>query len=141
MKKIKHVRLGDQRRGELLLDGAHDFGGIARRFEDDRGSEQRWYEQSHELSKDVAQWNEGDEAQGVKPTLVLPILFDATLQWLQVRQKISVRQNNSARFRRRARSVQNFGSGASLGLVARINAGAYRWSAGSHDIFQVVDDH
>src|SRR5260370_25201253 len=38
MKKIKHARNSDERGGAFLLDGANDFGGVAGRFENDRGS-------------------------------------------------------------------------------------------------------
>src|SRR5260370_4425513 len=38
MKKIKHARNSDERRGAFLLDRANDFGGVAGRFENDRGS-------------------------------------------------------------------------------------------------------
>src|SRR5260370_41172080 len=115
MKKIKHARNGDERGGAFLLDGAKDFGGIAGRFENDRGSEKRRNEQRHELSEDGAQRNERDETQRVKPTLVFAIRIDAALQRLEVRQKISVRQHNAARLRRPARSVKNFGNQAPRG--------------------------
>jgi len=45
----------------------------------------------------MAERHQRDKAQRMKPTLVFPILFDAAFQRLQVRQKISVGQNNAAR--------------------------------------------
>src|SRR5438105_6365926 len=105
-KQIKHAWHGNERGGTLVLDSANDFGGIARRFEYDRGSKQRRHEQRHELPKDVAQRNERDETQRVKPALIFPVLFEATLQRLNVCQKISVSQNTSARLGRRAGGVR-----------------------------------
>src|SRR5260370_41172213 len=86
MKKIKHARNGDDCGGAFFLDRANDFGGIAGRFENDCGSEERRNEQRHELPEDVAQWNERDETQRVKPALVFAIRIDATLQRLKVCQ-------------------------------------------------------
>src|SRR6266849_7970619 len=141
MKKIKHARNGDERGGAFLLDGANDFGGIAGRFENERGSEERWNEQGHELAEDVAQGNERDEAQRVKPALVFAIRFDAPLQRLQVRQKIAVRENDPARIGRRARSVKNFGNGAARGCITRIHAGICHRCKTVHDMLEIVDDY
>src|SRR5690348_6715024 len=121
MKEIEHARNGDKGGGALLFDGADDLGWIARRFEDDRGSEQRRNKQRHELSEHVAQRNERDESQRVKPALIFPVLFNPTFQRLQVRQKISVRQNNSTWLRCRAGGVKDFGNGASRRSIARID--------------------
>src|SRR5438046_574175 len=90
MQKIKHARNGDERGGALLLYGANDFGGIAGRFENYGGAEERRNKQSHELAEDMAQGNERNEAQRVKPTLVFAILVEATLQRLEIGQKIDV---------------------------------------------------
>src|SRR5258708_20811279 len=76
MKKIKHARNGDERGGAFLLDGANDFGGIAGRFENDRGSEERRVEQRHELAANVAQSTQRVEAQRVKP----PPLFSLRIE-------------------------------------------------------------
>ena len=113
MKEIEHPRNGDKRRGSLLLDAAHNLRGIARRFENDRGPKQRRNKQRHKLSEHVAQRNERDESQRVKPALIFPVLFDPTFQRLKVCQKIAVGQNDTAWLSRRAGSVKNLGNGAS----------------------------
>src|SRR2546421_5767415 len=113
MKEIEHPRNGDKRRGSLLLDAAHNLRGIARRFENDGGPKQRRNKQRHELSEHVAQRNERDESQRVKPTLIFPVLFDPTFQRLKVCQKIAMSQNNTARLGCRAGCVKNLGNGAS----------------------------
>src|ERR1700687_3095290 len=95
--RIEHARYGDKRRGAFAFNRSNDFGGIAGRFENDRGSEDRRNEERHELAKYMAQRNERDEAQRVKPALVFAICIDAALQRLKVRQKIAVRENDSAR--------------------------------------------
>src|SRR6266567_72298 len=74
--------------------GAPDFGRIAGRFENDRRPKEWRDEQRHKLPEDVAQWNECDEPQRVKPALVFAIRINAALEWLKVRQEIAVRQNN-----------------------------------------------
>src|SRR5256714_13753345 len=111
MQKIKHARNGDERGGALLLYGANDFGGIAGRFENYRGAEERRNKQSHELAEDMAQGNERNEAQRVKPTLVFAILIEATLQRLEIGQKIAVGENDAAGLGGGARGVQDFGNG------------------------------
>ena len=123
MQKIQHARNRDQRGCAFLLDGTNDFGGVARRFEYNCGSEQRRNKQRQELAENVAQRNEGDKTQRVEPVLIFSILFDAAFQRLKVCQKIAVRQNNAARLGRRARSIKNFRNGASRGSIAGIDAG------------------
>src|SRR5260370_717253 len=122
MKKIKHARNGDECGGAFLLDGANDFSGIAGRFENDRGSEQRRNEQCHELPEDVAQRNERDEAQRVKPALVFAIRIDATLQRLKVRAKITVCENDPPWLGRCARGVKDFGNAPSPASLTPIHA-------------------
>src|SRR2546423_15322384 len=115
MQKIKHARNGDERGGALLLYGANDFGGIAGRFENYRGAEERRNKQSHELAEDMAQGNERNEAQRVKPTLVFAILIEATLQRLEICQKIAVGENEAAGLGGGAPGGHGFGKwGASM---------------------------
>src|SRR5947208_16986758 len=92
MQKIKHARNGDERGGALLLYGANDFGGIAGRFENYRGGEERRDKQSHELAEDMAQGKERNEANRVKPALVFAILVRGTIQRLETCQKIPTGQ-------------------------------------------------
>src|ERR1700674_4776291 len=134
MKKIKHPRNGDECGGALMVDGANDFGGIARRFENNRGTEDRRNEERHELAEYMAQWNECDEAQRVEATLVFAIRIDPALERFKVRQKIAVRENDPARLGRRARSVKDFGNGASSGCLARIHAANCRRGRGVYEL-------
>src|SRR5438046_8956187 len=90
MQKSKHARNGDERGGALLLYGANNFGGIAGRFENYRGAEERRNKQSHELAEDMAQGNERNEAQRVKATLVVTIIIEETLERLEIFLKIVV---------------------------------------------------
>src|SRR5260370_16058649 len=82
-----------------------------------------------------------DEAQRVKPALVFPVLFDAAFQRLQIRQKISVGQNNTARLSRRSRSVKNFCNGASGRFISRVHTRIWGWLRACHHILEIVDDH
>src|SRR6266436_4474998 len=77
----------------------------------------------------------------MEPALVFPVLSDAQLERLQIRQKISVRQNNAAWLSRRPRSVKNFRNGASRGCVARIHASISGRLRACHHILEIVDDH
>src|SRR6267378_6590461 len=89
----------------------------------------------------MAQWNERNEAQRVKPALVFAIRFDPTLERLKVRQKIAVGENNPARLGRCARGVKDFGNGASCGCIAEIRADIWHTGRAAYDILEIVDDH
>src|SRR6266481_3290476 len=71
--RIEHARNGDQRGGAFTFYGSNDFRWICGRFENNRGAQQRWNQQRHELAKNMAQWNEGNKAQGMEPALVLAV--------------------------------------------------------------------
>ena len=127
--------------GALLLYGANDFGGIAGRFENYGGAEERRNKQSHELAEDMAQGNERNEAQRVKPTLVLAILIEATLQRLEIGQKIAVGENDAAGLGGCARGVQDFGNGGSCGTSTWIHSGICRRGQAVYYLREIVDDH
>ena len=91
------MRDGDERGGAFALHGAQDFGGICRRLEDDSGAEQRRNEDRYELSKDVAEWNERDETERVKPALVFAIRIDAAFKRLEIGEEVAVREDDAAR--------------------------------------------
>src|SRR6266446_2499870 len=59
---IEHAWNGDERGGTLLVDRSNDFRWIRGRFEDNRGAQQRWNQQRHKLSKNMAERNEGNKA-------------------------------------------------------------------------------
>ena len=80
------------------------IGGI---FEDDCRAEQRRDEQGHELAEDVAERNQRDEAQRMKPLLVFAIGIDAAFERLEIRQEIAVGQNDAARLAGRAGREEN----------------------------------
>src|SRR5260370_37722862 len=122
MKKIKHARNGDERGGALLPDRSNDFGGIAGRFDNYCGSQQRRNKQCHKLPEDVAQWNERNEAQGMQPAFVFAIRIDAAFEWLKIGKKISVCEHNAARLGRCAGSVENFRNRVSRGCFSSIHA-------------------
>src|SRR5439155_10653003 len=141
MKKIKYARNTDERSGAFLLDGANDSGGIVGWFENDRRSQKWRNEERHELAEHMAQRNKVDKAQRVKPALVFAIRIDAALQRLKVRQKIAVGEHHPARLGRCARSVKNFGNGASYGGVTRSYAGLRLRDRAGYNILQIVYDH
>src|SRR5713226_3247847 len=74
----------------------------------------------------------------MEPALVFPVLFDAAFQRLQVREKISVGQNNAAWLGRRSRSVKNFCNGVSGGCITRIRIRGRRRAR--DEILEIVDD-
>src|SRR5258708_7396598 len=75
----------------------------------------------------------------MEPALVFPVLSDAQLERLQVRQKISVGQNNAAWLSRRPRSVKNFCNGATCGCITRSRIRGRRRAR--DEIVEIVDDH
>ena len=62
-----------------------------------------WDEESQKLSEDVAQGQQVQEAQGMEPLLVLPMLSDLALNRFEVRQHVAVGDHNSLRFGSRSR--------------------------------------
>ena len=76
----------------------------------------------------------------MKPALSLPVFIDSLLQRLEIRQKISVRQDHSARLRRRPRRVKNFRDRASRRSITRIDFRIGRRLRSRSDVFQVVDN-
>ena len=65
--RVKHARNGDKGGGVFAFDGAENFRGLRGIFEDDRGADERRHEERHELAEDMAQRNDGDKAQRMKP--------------------------------------------------------------------------
>src|SRR5882724_7434627 len=139
--RIEHARNGYQRGSAFTFYGSKDFRWIRGRFENNRGAQQRWDEQRHELSKNMAQWNERNKAQGMKPALVLAVRFDAAFKRFEICQEISMRKHDAARLACRSRSVENFGDRASSGCIARGCISLQRGRRAGHDIFEITDDH
>ncbi len=89
----------------------------------------------------MAERHQRDKAQRMKPALVFPILSDAAFQRLQVRQKISVGQNNAARLGGRPRGVKNFRNGATCRFIPRVHTRIWGWLRACHNVLKIVDDH
>src|SRR5258708_14159457 len=89
----------------------------------------------------MAERHQRDEAQRMEPALVFSVLFDAAFQRLQVRQKISVGQNNAAWLSRRSRSIKNFCNGASSRFISRVHTRMWGWLRACHNVLKIVDDH
>src|SRR5208283_3015840 len=65
-----------------------------------------------------AQWDDGDEAQRMKPALVLAVLGDALFQRLKIREEIPVGQHNAPRLAGGAGGEKDLGDMAARdGLV------------------------
>ena len=96
--RIEHAGDGDEGGGAFAFDRAGDFGGIGGVFEDDCGAEQWWNEESHELAEDVAERDERDETERVKPLFVLAVRVDAALERLEIGEEVSVGEDDTARF-------------------------------------------
>src|SRR5258708_27398146 len=93
---MEHWGNGDHRSRGLALARSNDFRGTCGRLKNYRRTQQRRNEQRHELPEDVAERHERNEAQRMKPTLMLAIGFDAALERLEIRQEIPVRQHHAA---------------------------------------------
>ena len=104
---IEHARHRNERRGAFSLHGSNNLRRIRRLFEDYSRAQQRRHEQRHELSKYMAERNESDESKGMKPSLILSIGIDPAFERLEICQKIAMRQNDTARLSRRARSKKD----------------------------------
>ena len=116
--RIEHAWNDDERSGAFTFCGSNDFRWIRGRFENNRGAQQRWDEQRHELAKDMAQWNEGNKAQGMKPALVLAVGIDPAFQRFQICQEIAMGKDDATRLAGRAGCIENFGDCASRGCIA-----------------------
>ncbi len=81
--------------------------GFVGMLEHHRRAQQRRNKQRHELPEHMAERHQRHEAQRMKPLLVLAIRIDSALERLEIRQKISVGQNDAARLGRRARREEN----------------------------------
>src|SRR5258708_11655800 len=95
--KIEHARHGNQKCRALAFDGAQNFTGIGGIFENYRGAEERRNEKGHELSEDVAERHQRDEAERMKRALVFQVGLRAAFDGFEVGEKISVRENDTAR--------------------------------------------
>ena len=94
---VEHARNGDKGGGALAFEGTENFRGLLGVLEDNRGADERGHEERHELAEDMAQRNDRNEAQRMKPALVFTILGDALFQWFEIREEIAVGQNNAPR--------------------------------------------
>src|SRR5882762_6941255 len=106
--EIEHARHSNEQGRAFAFDGAENFAGIGGVFENYRGAEKRWNEKSHELSEDVAQRNQRNEAQRMEQTLVFEIGLHAAFYGFEVGKKISVREDDAARFGRSAGGEEDF---------------------------------
>ena len=106
---IEHARHGDEQRGALAANGAHNFRGVERFLEDDRGTHQRRNEDPEELAEDVAQRKQIHEAQGMKETLVFQIGLNSALERLEIRENVAVREDHAAGLGGRTGSEHNLG--------------------------------
>src|SRR5258706_2739764 len=95
--EIDHARQGNQNFRALAFDGAQNFTGIGGIFENYRGAEERRNEKGHELSEDVAERHQRDEAERMKRALVFQVGLRAAFDGFEVGEKISVRENDTAR--------------------------------------------
>src|SRR6516162_789303 len=68
---IEHARNGDRDSGAFPTDGAENVPGMPGVFQHDSGAQQRWHEHGHKLAKDMAERNERNKSQGMKPFFAL----------------------------------------------------------------------
>src|SRR6516162_2743436 len=117
--RIEHAGNGDHDRSALVPDGAQNVPGMRRVFEHDGGAQQRRHQHGHELAKNMAERNERDKSQRMKPFLAPAIFLDTSFDRLQVRQKIAMGQNYAARLAGGAGSEQNLSNMSSPSLLTR----------------------
>ena len=108
--QIEHARNGDEHGGAFAFYGAKNFRGIGGIFENDGGAEQWRNEQRHELSENVAERNQRDEAQRVQEAFVFQIGLDAAFDGFEIGEKISVGEHDAARLGGGAGGEENFGN-------------------------------
>ena len=87
----------------------------------------------------MTQRNERCETQGVKPALIFSIFLDAALERLEVREEISVRQNNAPWLGRGSGGVKNLSNRVSRRSFAGINCGTCFRLRHRRNIFETVD--
>ena len=106
--KIEHTRDGDEHGGAFASDGTQNLRGIGGIFEGDGSAKKRRDEKRHELSENVAERNQRDEANGMQETFIFQIGFHAALDRLEVGEKISVREDDATRLGGGSGGEKNF---------------------------------
>src|SRR5262245_7079630 len=103
------ARHGGDYRDALAFDRIDDFRRVERARKEDLAEEQSRHEHSHKLAEDVAQREQAQKPDRVKWALELQVFVDLGFEWSDVGQQVAVRQANTFRLRRRARSKYDLG--------------------------------
>src|SRR6185369_1593684 len=90
LQRFQYPRHPDQHRDALTADRRNDFRGVERILEIHCATQQRRDPQTHELSKNVAQWHQIEKSEGVDETFPFEVWLYARFQGLKVRQDVSV---------------------------------------------------
>src|SRR5262247_1529125 len=108
-KSFELARHGRDHRDSLVFDRGDDFGRVERMRKENFAEEQSRHEHSHKLAEDVAQGEQAQKPDRVKWALELQVFVDLGFEWSDVGQQVAVRQANTFRLRRRARSKYYLG--------------------------------
>ena len=102
-------RNGHQDRDAFTADRGRDFAGPQRIEEDGRRAEDLRNEDSQHLSEHVTEWEEIQEFQGMKESLVSPVLWRFPFRWVRDwRATLPCVKNDAARFSGGSRGEDNF---------------------------------
>ncbi len=96
--RLDHSRHRDQYRSALAPDCGDDLVRLQTVLENHGAADQRGNEHSQKLSKDVAERQHVDEANGMEDALVFAVLGNLTLNRVHARQQVPVRKHHSTRF-------------------------------------------
>src|SRR5215813_13478419 len=103
------ARHGGDYRDALAFDRGDNFRRVERARKEDLAEEQSRHEHSHKLAEDVTQGEQAQKPDRMKWALELQVFADLGFDWSDVGQQIAVRQANTFRLRRRARSKYDLG--------------------------------
>src|ERR1700690_1028542 len=106
--RFNQPRHSDEHGNALLANGANYLRWIERVHEHRSPAENLRKKYSQQLPEDVAQRKQIQKTQWVKKAFVAPVTVDLLFNWLEIREKVSVRQHHSARLRRCSRCEDNF---------------------------------
>ncbi len=108
LQRLDHARHGHQHRDPFPADRRHDCGWVECVFKNDRTPQQRWKKNSQELSEDVAQRQQVQEANRMHQPFVLQVFSDFGFDRDEVADHIGVGEQHSLRLGRGAGRENNF---------------------------------
>src|ERR1700730_11934686 len=114
LKRFDEPRHGSEQGDALVVNRTDDLGRVQRVQENRRGPGDLRQENAEQLTEDMAERQQIEEAQRMNNSFVASIALDFSLHRLQGRQQVSLGKNDTVRLRCRPRCKYNFDRIAAL---------------------------